>query len=212
MKKVLIIAAIVTGLSVHGQPNKLSDIPGEIKGLPVNGAFKGVEGAASAVKEFNETYTKLLNALKASKTFSEPIGFETLLSTSISQFHPQLGQKRYRGWMSVFLKAYLMSKSGLVKPEDHASSSIKIFLNDPDFFSRTAGFFKTYDAKYKIPHPFQKIPIVDSTPYYTEYSFKGYGFTNGYYPDFSFRSVTRSNRPIFIPFTTKAVPRVFDSG
>lgn len=201
MKVLLYINFLLVGFSLQAQPSQPSEVPGKLTGLPVNGAFSGVKGPAAAVKTLNTTFNNLLTAVKASKLFAEPVGFRGDIHANISRFQPQLGEKHYAGLLTILLKSYRVNNSGFVAAEDEASSTIKIYLNPSGFFSRTAGFFNAYDERYNIPHPFQKIPMVDSTADYTEYSFKSYGFPTGYYPQFSFRIVTASDRPVFIPFT-----------
>lgn len=203
MKFLLYTTFALATLSLQAQSVKLSEVPGKITGLPVNGSFTGVTGPAATVKTFNTTFGKLLDASMASKPLSTPVGFEVKFFANISKFQPQLGEKRNTGTFNIFLFNYMVNQSGLMKKVDEAPAFIKMYLNATDFFTQTAGFFGAYDERLGIPHPFQSIPVVDSTEDYTTYSFKGYPFNKGYYADFTFRIVRGNNRPVFIPFTRK---------
>lgn len=203
MKFLLYTTFALATLSLQAQSVKLSEVPGKITGLPVNGSFTGVTGPAATVKTFNTTFGKLLDASMASKPLSTPVGFEVKFFANISKFQPQLGEKRNTGTFNIFLFNYMVNQSGLMKKVDEAPAFIKMYLNATDFFTRTAGFFGAYDERLGIPHPFQSIPVVDSTEDYTTYSFKSYPFNKGYYADFTFRIVRGNNRPVFIPFTRK---------
>ena len=93
MKLLLYTTFALTTLSLQAQSVKLSEVPGKITGLPVNGAFTGVTGPAATVKTFNTTFGKLLDASMASKPLSAPAGFEVKFFANISKFQPQLGEK-----------------------------------------------------------------------------------------------------------------------
>ena|GEM_PF-5484351 len=201
MKNLLFFTLLLAALSSRAQSGDLSQAPGKITGLPVNGVFKEVTGPAMAVNAFNATFGKLLDASLASDVLAQPIGFDPMIFATISKFQPQLGQKRYTGTFNIFLFNYIRSNSGSPTKVDEAPAFIKMYLNPADFFTQTAGFFDAYDEKLKIPHPFQGVPVTDSTADYTEYSFKSYPFNSGYDGDFAFRVLSRNDKPIFVPFT-----------
>lgn len=203
MKYLLYATFAFATLNLQAQSGKLSEVPGKITGLPVNGVFSGVTGSATAVKTFNTTFGKLLDASMVSRLLEKPVGFEAKVFANISKFQPQLGEKRHTGTFNIFLFNYTINNSGRPKKVDEAPAYIKMYLNSTDFFSHTAGFFGAYDERFHIPHPFQKIPVTDSTGDYIEYNFKSYPFSKGYYADFAFRVVRGNDQPVFIPFTRK---------
>ncbi|WP_018628763.1 hypothetical protein [Niabella aurantiaca] len=198
LKPFLMISFLFASLSVQAQPGALSERPGKITGLPANGIFKGVTS-----KMLNTTFAKILSGTLACKTLATPRGFEALVFTTVSKFQPQLGEKRHTGTFNIFLFNYISGKNGTIKKADEAPAYIKMYLNPEDFFTNKAGFFDAYDKKLKIPHPFQRIPVTDSTADYTAYSFKSYPFNAGYYRNFCIRILRRNPKPIFVAFTRK---------
>lgn len=198
IKQLLIAGTLLASLPIQAQPGGLAEVPGKITGLAANGTFRGV-----TANMLNTTFTKILHGAMTCKTLAAPRGFEAVIFITVSKFQPQLGEKRHTGTFNISLFNYLRDKNGVIKKVDEAPAYIKVYLNPEDFFTNRAGFFDAYDKKLKIPHPFQRIPVTDSTADYMAYSFKSYPFNAGYYRDFTIRILRRNPKPVFIPFTRK---------